>query len=148
MQAAYDELFALCEVMRAWGREETLYLDFSLACDRNYYNGIVFRGYISGMPEAVLSGGRYDPLLRGMGRTAGALGFAVYLDQLERLGDEKAAIDVDVLILTDEETDPLQAARRAQEIIAGGETVRVQRKGAAGIRAGRTIDLTGEGAQA
>ncbi|MBO5269329.1 MAG: ATP phosphoribosyltransferase regulatory subunit, partial [Clostridia bacterium] len=56
-RAAYDELSALCDVLGAWEALATVHLDFSLACDRNYYNGIVFRGYIDGVPEAVLSGG-------------------------------------------------------------------------------------------
>ena len=60
-------------------------IDFSSAADMNYYNGIVFRGFIDGVPESVLSGGQYDVLMRKMGRKAGAVGFAVYLDLLERV---------------------------------------------------------------
>ena len=60
-------------------------IDFSSAADMNYYNGIVFRGFIDGVPESVLSGGQYDILMRKMGRKAGAVGFAVYLDLLERV---------------------------------------------------------------
>jgi ATP phosphoribosyltransferase regulatory subunit len=57
-------------------------LDFSLLNDMSYYNGIVFRGYIKGIPDGVLSGGRYDRLMRKMDRRSDALGFAVYLDRL------------------------------------------------------------------
>lgn len=60
-------------------------LDFSVTDDMNYYNGIVFKGYLSDVPVRVLSGGQYDKLMRRMGRTSGAIGFAVYLDTLERL---------------------------------------------------------------
>ena len=65
-------------------------LDFSLSGDMNYYNGIVFKGYIEGIPESVLSGGQYDRLMQKLGRISRAIGFAVYLDRLERLaGSEK-----------------------------------------------------------
>ena len=65
--------------------ESHILMDFSVIGDMNYYNGMVFKGFISGIPESVLSGGRYDRLMQKMGRHAKAVGFAVYLDLLERL---------------------------------------------------------------
>ena len=67
-------------------------LDFSLIGDVSYYNGIVFRGFIDGVPDRVLSGGQYDRLMEKMGKKSKAVGFAVYLDELERieLPDEPA----------------------------------------------------------
>ena len=60
-------------------------LDFSLVSDMNYYNGIIFKGYIEGIPESVLSGGQYDRLMEKMEKRSKAAGFAVYLDTLERI---------------------------------------------------------------
>ena len=60
-------------------------LDFSVVNDMNYYNGIVFRGFVEGIPEGVLSGGQYDGLMEKMKRTSNAIGFALYPDLLERL---------------------------------------------------------------
>ncbi|MBR5741934.1 MAG: ATP phosphoribosyltransferase, partial [Firmicutes bacterium] len=60
-------------------------LNYALSGDTNYYSGIVFKGYLAGIPEAVLSGGRYDRLMRKLGRKSKAAGFAVYTDRLERL---------------------------------------------------------------
>ncbi|MBQ7236458.1 MAG: ATP phosphoribosyltransferase [Clostridia bacterium] len=65
-------------------------IDFSVVNDMNYYNGIVFKGFVSGIPASVLSGGQYDNLMEKMGKKARAIGFAVYLDELERLDGEKA----------------------------------------------------------
>lgn len=73
-------------------------LDFSLGNDMKYYSGLVFKGYVRGVPNSVLSGGQYDRLLEHMGKNARAIGFAVYLDQLERL-EEDDAWDVDTLLL-------------------------------------------------
>lgn len=56
-------------------------VDFSVVNNLNYYNGIVFRGFIEGIPESILSGGQYDNLMRLMGhKNTTASGFAVYLD--------------------------------------------------------------------
>ena len=57
--------------------------DYSVINSLNYYNGIVFQGFIEGIPESVLSGGQYDNLLHMMGHDKGskAIGFAVYLNQ-------------------------------------------------------------------
>lgn len=57
-------------------------LDFSIPSDQRYYNGIVFKGFLEGAPESVLSGGQYDGLMRSMGMKSNAVGFAVYLDRL------------------------------------------------------------------
>lgn len=73
-------------------------LDFSLGNDMKYYSGLVFKGYVPGIPASVLSGGQYDRLMTHMGKSARAIGFAVYLDQLERL-EENDDYDVDTLLL-------------------------------------------------
>ena len=139
-------LRTVCDMLAAQGIAN-VNLDFSVVNDMNYYNGLIFSGFVAGIPTSVLSGGRYDLLMRRMGRAGEAIGFAVYLDEIERLSQKKEAFDVDALILTDAFTDPLEAAKTARAYIDRGMTVRVQRKGCAAIRAGETIDLSGEGAK-
>ena len=78
--------------------EDMLRIDFSVVAGGRYYNGIVFKGFVVGAPDSVLSGGQYDQLMRQMGRRGGAVGFAVYLDRLGR-DDGKADYDVDTLLL-------------------------------------------------
>ena len=65
---------------------DELRADYSVISSLNYYNGIVFRGFIEGIPESILSGGQYDNMLHIMGHDKGskAIGFAVYLDLIER----------------------------------------------------------------
>lgn len=62
-------------------------VDFSLVNDMNYYSGIVFKGFVNDIPSSILSGGQYDKLMQKMGRTSSAVGFAVYLDMLERMDE-------------------------------------------------------------
>ena len=59
-------------------------LDFSLTANNHFYNGIVFQGFIDGIPSRVLSGGQYDNLMARMGKKSHAIGFAVYVDTLSR----------------------------------------------------------------
>ncbi len=62
-----------------------IHFDFSMDDDVNYYNGIVFKGFIKNVPTAVLSGGQYDNLMQKMRRRSKAIGFAVYVDELDRV---------------------------------------------------------------
>ena len=84
---------------------DLLRIDFSVVDEGQYYNGIVFRGFAEGVPDSVLSGGRYDRLMRQMGRRGGAIGFAVYLDRLGRMPEAAREYDVDTLLLYDEGCD-------------------------------------------
>ncbi len=86
----------------AAGLKEKLRIDFSVVGDISYYNGIVFKGFVEGVPGSVLAGGQYDPLMRKMGRRSKALGFAVYIDMLERLNIFEKDYDYDAVLLYDE----------------------------------------------
>ena len=93
----------------------------------NYYNGIVFSGFISGVAEGVLSGGRYDALMARMGKQSKALGFAIYLDLLEGFFETGEDLDVDVLLLYSERTDTASVYKRVNELISEGLSVSAQR---------------------
>ena len=125
-RAALAELEGLCRIMESLGLLDGLRLDFSIANDMRYYNGIIFRGYLPGLASGVLAGGRYDNLLRRMGKTGQAIGFAVYLDQLELL-DKDSGYDVDTLLLYGPEADPSAVAAKAAELAADGKSVRTER---------------------
>ena len=139
---ALGDLRAVRDMMRLYG-VGGVNLDFSVVNDMNYYNGLIFAGFIDGVPASVLSGGRYDNLMRKMGRSSQAIGFAVYLDQLERLMDVRPAYDVDVLIAYDDAAEPAQFIDAARTVTAQGESVRVQREGATAVRFRRKISLCG-----
>ncbi len=123
--AAVNELSELCEVLKASGEQKNINIDFSVVSDMNYYNGITFRGYIENVPGSILSGGRYDNLLRRMGKNAGAVGFAVYLDLLSYLDKNNNDYDVDVLLVYDEKTPASDVLSVANQLISEGKTVRV-----------------------
>ena len=84
MEAAAAELKAITEELAGAGG--SIRLDMTLAGEMEYYNGLVFQGYLESLPRPVLKGGRYDLLMQKFTPGAGAIGFAVYLDELDRLG--------------------------------------------------------------
>ena len=141
---ALANLRAVLEMMKLCGVKH-INLDFSVVNDMNYYNGLIFAGFIDGVPTSVLSGGRYDYLMQKMGRSAQAMGFAVYLDQLERLMDTRGGYDVDVLIVYDSSTQQQNIIEAAAKATADGKRVRVQRAGETALRCREVIDLCGEG---
>ena len=96
---------------------------------------------MAGVPASVLSGGQYDKLMQKMKRTAGAIGFAVYMDMLERLETVGQQYDVDVVLLYGESTDPAAVAAAAQQLMEKGETVLVQRSVPRDVRFRRLVNL-------
>ena len=103
MKKAVDNLKELCGILSVYGLEDRLYLDFSVVSDDTYYDGISFKGFINGIPESVLSGGRYDRLMNRLGKKCGAIGFAVYLDRLERFEGDCSTFDVDAVLLYEDD---------------------------------------------
>ena len=84
------ELERLTGVLAGEGFAGRVNLDFSIVSNLNYYNSVVFRGFVAGASARVLSGGQYDRLMLRQGRRDRAVGFAVYMDQLDGLGGGRA----------------------------------------------------------
>ena len=91
--------------------------------DVHYYNGVVFKGFVSGVPTSVLSGGQYDRLMKKMGRKSGAIGFALYTDELERLWDEPNPYDVETVLLYPADTPLSVLNKKVAELTAQGQQV-------------------------
>jgi ATP phosphoribosyltransferase regulatory subunit len=106
---------------------EKINIDFSVVDDVNYYNGIVFKGFINGIPSSVIAGGQYDNLMRKMNRKSGAIGFAVYLDLLETLDKTGKEYDVDILLIYDNESAKT-VSDAVSSLIDAGNSVLAQRK--------------------
>jgi len=123
---ALDALSRVTDVLAANGCEGVR-VDFSIVNDMNYYNGIVFMGYINGIPTGVLSGGQYDKLMKRMGRDCKAVGFAIYMDQLERLNDEPRPYDVDTLVLYDDRADIAALSKAVAKLSRECASVRAQK---------------------
>ena len=81
---AVEYLKGLYAELETAGYGAYIRFDLGLVHQIDYYTGVVFRGYVEGAGDAVLSGGRYDNLVGVFGREAQATGFAVDVDAVAR----------------------------------------------------------------
>lgn len=114
-EEALDEIKALAEL---FAKEDEIKLDFSVISSVNYYNGIVFKGFVKGVPNAILSGGRYDKLMKKLGKSSGAVGFAVYHDRLKYLDYKREAQKKPVLLLYNEKSDVMELIAQRNRLIS------------------------------
>ena len=84
-ESAVQDFKALLTALIARGVAGKMQVDFSVLGNMKYYNGVAFKGFIEGIPTGILSGGQYDKLMSAMGKKGKAVGFAVYLDELNKL---------------------------------------------------------------
>ena len=96
-RSALRELTALDALLAERPDEARIRFDFSVVNDMTYYDGVVFKGYLDGIPDGVLSGGCYDRLMKKMGKASRGVGFALYLDLIEEHRSKAAGFDADVL---------------------------------------------------
>ncbi|MDU1854104.1 ATP phosphoribosyltransferase regulatory subunit [Clostridium baratii] len=68
------------KILKDLGYEENITFDLGMVPGVNYYTGIIFKGYIEGARAPVLSGGRYDNLIKSFGRDLPAVGFSIDVD--------------------------------------------------------------------
>lgn len=134
---------ALEDVLSALS-DDALRIDFSLINDMNYYNGLVFRGYIKGVPSRMLSGGQYDGLMQKMGKSASAVGFAVYLDLLEQLRADAPEYDADTVVLYDDTVTPQEVLERVRALAEEGEQVIALRALPTSLRCRRVVRMEKE----
>ena len=80
--AALERLEKLYSILEIYGIEKYVSFDLSMLNMFQYYTGIVFKGYTYGTGDAIVTGGRYDNLLKQFGKDAEAIGFAINIDQL------------------------------------------------------------------
>ena len=75
-----DYLKSVYEYLQELGLGNKVIIDLGLVNLAEYYTGIIFRGYFQGIGEQVLSGGRYDMLLKEFGEDQCSIGFGINVD--------------------------------------------------------------------
>jgi len=138
---AISELEDIAQVLAENGCLDKARIDFSVVNDMSYYSGVVFKGFVNGVPEGVLSGGQYDNLMKKMSRKNGAIGFAVYLDVLERLYEDNRDYDVDAVLIYDENAKLSDINSAVKAITQSGESVVAQKTKPEKIRYKKLLKL-------
>lgn len=105
---AIERLESLYEVLCLYGIEQYVSFDLGMLSKYHYYTGIIFKAYTYGIGDAVVKGGRYDNLLTQFGKSAGAIGFVINIDDLlSSLSRQKIAVNIEIknaLVLYTEHT--------------------------------------------
>lgn len=126
MKAACAELEFIASSLKKSDLSDRLYIDLSVLNNTDYYNGIIFQGYVEKAPSAVLSGGRYDKLAGKLREDTQAIGFAVYLDNLNFYYKKKREFDSDILILFDSADKSVSLLSLVESFVEKGFSVRVE----------------------
>ena len=137
---AADELQIVCNSFEQMGFGDKVRLDFSIINDTDYYNGIVFVGYVSKAPSLVLSGGRYDKLA-GKFADVSALGFALYLNELAMYKQKQPDNDADLLVLYNQNSDCTKVFAFAQQQMAQGKKVLVAKNPPSDKKFAQVVEL-------
>ena len=106
------EVLDEAEQLAGAGYGQYIRFDLGMVHQIDYYTGVVFRGYVEGAGDAVLSGGRYDGLTASFGRPAPATGFAVDVDAVTSCQPQEEGKGADTLI----HFDPAQLAQALQTV--------------------------------
>lgn len=103
-----------------------LIIDLGFVQRNDYYTGIVFTGYINGIGDAVVSGGRYDELLSEFDAPMGAAGFAVDTDAItiKKLSDNNVSYsDNPDILLYAKDGHEIEAINLVNKMNAEGKKV-------------------------
>ena len=117
----------LCRELAEIVPEDRIRVDLGLANKKNYYTGIIFRGYLEGYGLPALSGGRYDTLLGDFGREAAAVGFALNVEAAARVllqKDRAQFIQSPDVLVWSESGAEIAALKHCDELIKQGLNVR------------------------
>lgn len=134
MEDALRQLEDIYQGLKATGDDRNVQMDLSMVNDIDYYNGIIFRGYFRKLARNVLAGGQYDRAMMMFGKNTGALGFALYLNEISMLDTNKAEYDVDAAIEYDSSNTAAQIAKAVECLQSKGLSVRAESKIADGLR--------------
>ena len=128
MTAALDQMLVIYEGLCGTGAAEKIQADLSIVNDIDYYNGIIFNGYVKELAGRVLAGGQYDRALKRMGKKGKAIGFALYLNDINSLAKTKPEYDVDAVVLYSEGTPIPEVSDAVRRLQANGMSVFAAKK--------------------
>ncbi len=142
--SAVEELKAISKCFENTNFANKIRLDFSTVSNTDYYNGIMFEGYIEGVARSVITGGRYDYLIQKMGKSdLEAMGFAVNFYTLDRFFKPTEKKDAPVLVLFDDKTDNLTLFQKVKELEILGKKVLVEKEKPENCGFDEIIDMKG-----
>jgi|LSQX01.2.fsa_nt_gb ATP phosphoribosyltransferase regulatory subunit len=80
--SALDNLKTVYSILEDYGIGKYISIDLGMIQSMDYYTGIIFKGFTSGIGFPVCGGGRYDGLINNFGKDIPATGVAFGIDRL------------------------------------------------------------------
>src|SRR5262245_19919238 len=120
-EAALRNLAEVYRLLRAYGLADSVLLDLGEVRGFDYYSGVHFEAYVSGLGASLVGGGRYDQMLSRFGYDCPATGFAFEVGRalLAMESQGKAALapgpDFFIIDFTLEKTRALALSRRFRD---------------------------------
>jgi ATP phosphoribosyltransferase regulatory subunit len=81
-KGALENVKAVLAIITRKGYKESVTVDLGEVRGFDYYTGIIFEGFASGIGKPILGGGRYDTLLEKYGYRASSTGFAYDVENI------------------------------------------------------------------
>lgn len=130
-KASIERLEAIYEALKVYGVEDYITFDLGMVSKYKYYTGVIFKAYTYGVGEALITGGRYNSLLKHFGKDSAAIGCVLLVNQLmAALSRQKIEIPTEkntVLLVCDGDNET-EAVKHAEELRSKGEKVAVLRR--------------------
>lgn len=123
LQDSISYLEGLYNSLNTLGYKESITFDLAMVPRLNYYTGLIFRGFVDGVGATVLSGGRYDSLIKTFGEDYPAIGFSVNLDTLLNVLDVKNAKNEDKFVIYYGNDMQIEALTKAKGLREEGNIV-------------------------
>lgn len=126
--AALNDIQRVYEIAEALGVDSFVDVDLGDVGGLDYYTGLTFKIYATGLGAALGRGGRYDQLLAKFGCPESAVGFSLCLDwlaQLLRPANSTSVAEHAAAIKLSAAGDIVSAFKQASRLRAQGQTVEI-----------------------
>lgn len=121
-ERALANLAEVHRLLRAYGLADAVILDLGEVRGFDYYSGVHFEGYVSGLGAPLCGGGRYDHMLGRFGYDCPATGFAFEVGrallamEAQGVAVPQAGPDFFIIDFTPEKTVALSLSRRLRDL--------------------------------
>src|SRR5439155_280524 len=136
-EAALQNLAEVYRLLRAYGLADSVLLDLGEVRGFDYYSGVHFEAYVSGLGASLVGGGRYDQMLGRFGYDCPATGFAFEVGRalLAMESQNKAVAMPNIVVVGAQWGD--EGKGKVVDVLAGCVDVTVRYQG--GNNAGHTV---------
>jgi len=120
-EAALANLAEVYRLLRAYGLADSVLLDLGEVRGFDYYSGVHFEAYVTGLGAPLVGGGRYDQMLAHFGYDCPATGFAfetgraLLAMESQGAGPRLTGPDFFVIDFTPDKTRALALSRRLRD---------------------------------